>query len=98
MTKLSITQADIDTGVHGDPCYCPIAQALRRTFPGRGVMVSDVIQVSVNSDDKNCEWYSLSEDAREFIRTFDDGGIVYPFDMELIPYLNPEFPPAFEDD
>lgn len=98
MTKLSITQADIDTGVRGDPCHCPIAQALRRAFPGHNVRVGNAIQILINSDDKDYQWYRLSEDARLFIRTFDRGGIVYPFDMELVPCPDPEFPPAFEDD
>lgn len=98
MTKLSITQADIDTGVPRDPCCCPIARAMHRTFHGRAVRVSNVIQVYINSEDKDYQWYRLSEDARLFIRTFDNGGIVYPFDMELVLCPDPEFPPAFEDD
>ena len=46
MTKLSITQADIDAGVHGDPCHCPIAQALRRAFPGCKVSVSQHLRMA----------------------------------------------------
>lgn len=32
--KIEVTQEDIDSGVRCNTCYCPVARALNRAFPG----------------------------------------------------------------
>lgn len=82
MTKLVITQDDIDNGVMSNPCECPIARAAQREFHGCSVSVAGCIRVhNVKSAITTC--YDLTPEASVFIKRFDLGQLVEPFEFEL---------------
>lgn len=85
--KISVTDKDINYGVQGSFCSCPIALSLKR---------KGLIDVQVNPDcvkfiklnsDKTMDWYcyDLPDEAELFIQDFDDDFEidVQPFDFEL---------------
>lgn len=85
---IDITQDDLDQGIPGDPCRCPIVKALRRlgcsyAFVGRGLITF------INKDGE--QYCQTSGAAQRFIRQFDQGrttkprkslfiGVVWPSD------------------
>jgi hypothetical protein len=86
--KVNVTDGDINYGVQGSFCACPIALALKR---------KGLIDVQVNPDcvkfiklnsDKTMDWYcyDLPSEAQVFIEDYDeedDIGDLEPFDFEL---------------
>ncbi len=73
---IEVTQGDIELGIEGSLCGCPIARALSRMFPG----FNGVSRVSCEIDGSR---YMLPDIAREFIRRFDRGLSVAPFTFTL---------------
>jgi hypothetical protein len=82
VTKIVVTQADIDEGKKDSDTYCPIALACRRTFPGRTPRVAVYINHVGDSiklyGGTNVLVFSLGSDAHEFINRFDAGQSVKP--------------------
>jgi hypothetical protein len=79
--KVQVTAADIERGVAGDDCKCPVALAIRRatgipTSVGDGVIVIDY------ATPQQVEIWS-PEDVAHFVEEFDLGHDVEPFEFEL---------------
>ena len=74
--KISVTQEDIDKGKREDSCVCPIALAVRRQT-GRLFHIDDT-----NADD-GYDTIQLPIKARQFVRSYDNGNPVEPFEFEL---------------
>lgn len=96
--KLTITQEDIDNGEVGDPCWCPIANAIARACNIEDKARRDCIEV--NSDGiwiNGTTIYSsrilyphkvpMPRQLKDFINNFDNEEEVEPFEIE-IPYEN----------
>lgn len=54
--RIVVTQADIDGGVRGDYCECPVARAVRRAFRARQER-----PVVVPTSDAAGEWVKYSD-------------------------------------
>lgn len=86
---IEVTQADIDNGVPGNMCRCPVAIAAVRALGGdwAGYLAveekaSEVLQVSLYAS--RCALgpyaaYPLPGDAADFVARFDDEDTVVPF-------------------
>lgn len=79
--KIEVTQEDIDTGIPGSACGCPVALAFRRL----GFHFADVAArscfLAVGLTDGRV--YSLPSIAADFISNFDTGREVKPLSFEL---------------
>jgi phage/plasmid primase-like uncharacterized protein len=78
MTRIFVTQADIDAGVRLDEHHCPIARALRREFPASQLIVVEDDSLAVEYADIKM-YGNLSAYAKKFVANFDDGMQVFPF-------------------
>lgn len=85
--KVQVTQEDIDHGVAGDECDCPVSLAVRRAFPQSkkvhvlaGMRDDYVVEVYVESGPTEFE---LPLEVNEWITTFDWGNIVEPVEFEM---------------
>ena len=88
--KIKVTQADIDNGKPEKLCLCPIALAIERALRKHGY---DVKMVEVEPScvdityiiDGCASWraFELPLAARNFIKWFDFGCEVEPFEFEL---------------
>jgi hypothetical protein len=87
--KIKVTQHDIDRGLKGIMCGCPIALAAARTFNKPcGVSIFLYVGFSRENPKKYSEErYSLPQEAANFISNFDNGHKVRPFEFDAIPYL-----------
>lgn len=75
---IKVIEEDINKGCVRNDTHCPIAYAIHRSLP-------EIEEVSVGNfrvhlDDKNVY---LPVSAREFIKRFDQGEKVNPFEFEL---------------
>lgn len=80
---INVTQEDIEKGSIGNPFECPVAFALKKTFPhwylirvGLNVIefvLFDDVDVQVETPEK----------VKEFILQYDYGEIVSPFEFEI---------------
>lgn len=78
--KFNVTQEDIQKGIKRNPCYCPIALAVKRRIPDARVFVSDRILL-------DGIWVMVAgPQAESFIHNFDQTGEGEPFtfDAELV--------------
>jgi hypothetical protein len=91
--KVNVTDSDINMGIQGSFCYCPIALALKR----KGLIDVSVYPDHVNfiklNVDKTMDWYdyTLPEEAQMFIQDYDDSGDdidAYVIDFELTALRN----------
>lgn len=74
--KISVTQAHIDTGVPIQCSKCPIALAV-------GDVVVGEVAVGIRSLCIETYWIDLPSVAQQFIRAYDDGTVVEPFEFEV---------------
>jgi hypothetical protein len=85
VVKIQVTEEDIKNGTPCQDWCCPIALALRRA----GFLAAKVGRsrcfVQSAGDDETCTWRqpALPADAREFVRDFDEGYPVDPFEFDL---------------
>ena len=86
--KVNVTDSDINEGIQGSFCDCPVALALKR----KGLIDVSVYPDHVNfiklNADKTMDWYdyTLPEEAQMFIQDYDDSGDdldAYVIDFEL---------------
>lgn len=76
--KVSVTQKDIDKGTVGDCILCPIARALSRA-KHRKMRVGMFVYYEAYS----CVDKPLPPEARNFVKRFDKGLKVKPFEFEV---------------
>lgn len=85
--KIKVTQEHIDRGTKKACSTCPVALALREAT-GMECEVSTTIAFLPNNDNG----IPLPIDAKDFIRRFDAGTLVQPFEFELpIPWALGQF-------
>ena len=88
--KIQVTQSDIDSGKPEKVCLCPIALAIDRALRGHGYDVQ-IVEVERSCVDityaiAGCaRWRAIELPlaARNFIKWFDFGYKVEPFEFEL---------------
>jgi hypothetical protein len=78
--KIDVTSDDIAKGEREQPCRCPIALALTRAHPGQWVLGEHTADFYFDDADGTI---SLPNEARDFIKRFDNGDPVEPFSFEL---------------
>ena len=79
--KIEVSKEDIEVGERGEPDCCPIAWALSR----KNFKETYVDNSSVNFEDEkgySYEYY-LPPKAMDFVKAFDRGEDVFPFEFTL---------------
>lgn len=80
--KIQVTQDDIDRGVRGNVCFCPVALAVKRAT-SETVYVSGMrIRIIKKANGKALEAPTPSE-VSCFIAAFDHYATVEPFEFDL---------------
>ena len=75
--RVQVTQDHIDNGCRGLMGSCPIALAVRELTGANNVLVLDCGVIADGRDS------GIPREAREFVRRFDNGEKVQPFDFEI---------------
>lgn len=75
--KVTVTEEDIALGLPNNRWQCPIACAIKRSKKDVSIVSVSTLDMRVNN-----HWYILPSVARSFIRQFDAGGAVEPFEFE----------------
>ena len=82
--RINVTRRDIDRGEQYSPEDCPIARAARRHFRDVSVAWDALLAAGQLRPGSSLEVrFELPDEAKEFIRAFDDGEDVHPFTFEL---------------
>lgn len=81
-SSLVIEEKDIEQGIRGSRCECPVARAARRKFPGAKIFV-DHSQLAVYHDGGRREVYSLPDKTHQFISDFDRGVTLMPCVLQM---------------
>lgn len=95
--KIEVTREDIEDGVQGSPCWCPLAIAARRVFTtGKIEVVVGLSQVWVyalpcimvkhTSDYGHEKFFAIRQEPGEAlskIKRYDENGVMEPFSVEL---------------
>lgn len=82
-TTIKVTQDLIDSGVRLSSVSCPIAKALRLAGYECTVTQTDVSFYLHKHSENRYATSQLPAMARLFVRNFDDGNPVNPFEFEL---------------
>ncbi len=80
LVRIEVKQEHIDKGIPGRCFSCPIALAALAVLPARE------FHVQVSRACLGFRWaraFYLPESARHFVKMFDDGEDVTPFDFEI---------------
>ena len=78
---IEVNQNDIDNGVQGVSCKCPVARAIKRTMRIKGVEVNaDYILLKSGKTSIEC---AVPASVMRFINIFDEGAKVKPFKFNL---------------
>ena len=81
--KIQVTQADIDNGVPGSACHCPIAQSIKRSDKNRyNVAVAFGFATYNEIGVPKAFKVRLPISAQSFISNIDDGNPVEPFEFD----------------
>lgn len=84
ITRIEVTQLDIDEGYQGDCEFCPIARAVSvKIKPGFTCRVSRTEIALFNEWRSLMGWLKLPVWATEFVVRFDKGFPVRPFSFDL---------------
>jgi hypothetical protein len=78
---VQMTQRDVDNGIPGDPCGCPVARALKRVFQDRRVSAGEGY-IWVGPSSRRMTWRTPGT-VRYFISQFDQGQKVEPMTFTL---------------
>ncbi|AXH46555.1 hypothetical protein SEA_ROBINSPARKLES_110 [Gordonia phage RobinSparkles] len=85
--KVTVTQEHIDKGKPWEICNCPIALALKEK--GFANVEVSTLAISVGKNNQALlNHYSVPSIAKQFIKAFDDGQTVEPFEFETRRYNN----------
>lgn len=83
-TKVEVTAELIETGIPQNASSCPIAKALKPHLKPYQHAVVKLTYFNIEYLGDAVETYKLlPKAARDFIRTFDSGAPVEPFDFEI---------------
>ena len=78
--KITVTRKDIDNGISCNGFFCPIALAFKRAA-GEKVFIDDTTYDMLGK--KKTYGLKLPKPAQRFIRAFDAGRKVEPFEFEV---------------
>ena len=78
--RVTVTADDIAQGTPGSVRSCPIALAIDRATGNNGPLWKVDGECAYRDDEPD---HMLPEAAREFVRSFDVGGYVEPFEFEV---------------
>lgn len=81
-TTINVTQEDIDEGQMGECYFCPVALAASKMIKG-GCWVNETHIRASGDDEQEFILSELPEEACKFIRDFDSGNPVHPFQFTL---------------
>lgn len=91
VVKVDVTRQDIDNGEQNECRLCPIAIALHRATGKRWEVDGESARelVLLPGDDvyfrkPRSPWVGLPRTVRQFIKAFDNGEDVQPFNFELV--------------
>jgi len=76
--KITVTNNDINRGYRHSCSNCPVALAMRRAF-NRSILVAGIYWEFSGET----EHHAMPLTVREWIRAFDDGGLVEPFEFDV---------------
>ena len=76
--QIKVTQQHIEGGIAQSDEYCPIALVVKELLGGDNYVEVDGDQIIIN----DVAVYDLPDNAREFIRAFDNDEAVQPFEFE----------------
>lgn len=79
LLTIVISQKDIESGIRMHRCECPIALAIKRHLDWRTNVAVATSRVTFEISPYRGDKINLPEEAKEFIRHFDDGKNVNPF-------------------
>jgi hypothetical protein len=82
-TSLVIEEKDIEQGIRGSRCECPVARAARRKFPRDAKIFVDHSQLTVYHDGGRREVYHLPDETHQFISDFDRGVPLLPRVLQM---------------
>lgn len=81
---VAVTKEDIDQGVPGDPCQCPLARALNRALDyAEGTVDVDANEYWLGPQAKEPRPYRLPAAASAFVLAFDSDEPVAPFSFKI---------------
>lgn len=82
---IHITEEDIKNGTRDNVTSCPVALAFKRRLPEFKVRATTyaVYLYEVDEFDKWDTFYEAPQEVTDFMRSFDKGEKVYPFDVTL---------------
>ncbi len=75
---IQVTAEDIAMGTRGWAYYCPIALAWKRQSGHRAAVSAGSLK-----DTHTLQWHSLPRSAQRFIKAFDNGKPVEPFEFKI---------------
>lgn len=75
---IEVTQAHIDNGKPGSYASCPVALAMKEM--GCEEVDVDIGEIEYSFKGKKFYIFTPSE-VRDFIKTYDNGGVVFPFNF-----------------
>lgn len=81
--KVQVTQSHIDKGVQASCYNCPISQSLLENNKELNEVIVKQGSVEMYWKNDGYSFYHLPESAMNFIRDFDAGEKVNPFEFEL---------------
>jgi hypothetical protein len=84
--KISVTQKHIDSGRQQNCFLCPIAKAITEAVAGKLHIIVQPNRVEFKGMEWGGGWRTieLPNSAKEFIKKFDAGKVVEPFDFVLV--------------
>ena len=81
--RIEVTEESIEDGVRGSPSECPIAQALCAHGFGWPSVRRDHVVFTKHPGNFLGIKADLPEEAQTFVRSYDDGEEVEPFEFEI---------------
>jgi len=85
--KLNITKSNIKNGTIADPSNCPIANSIKDKVRGLIYVsvLADYAFVGIKRGKKTAQYKApLAKEANTFVKSFDRGNNVKPFNFELV--------------
>lgn len=85
--KIKVLQKHIDGGSRGNAGWCPIALAIREQWLAPADKLNSLLvrgtDIYLNIQGKPIKSFSQTDEGRTFVREFDSGFTVQPFEFEV---------------
>jgi hypothetical protein len=82
-TTVNVTQDHIDRGVAKNCEFCPVALALKKSFPGALDVGVNQATLSFSDPERRFWWTEAPDEVSDFIIMFDCGQPVEPFSFRV---------------